>query len=224
MVIATSQKKCLSLLLILISSLAAPVYAGSIRYDFDTLTGWLIHRDCIPGAGLNPAGPWSVIIEDGILKIMDGGCNQGSYTGIYQLESWTDYEVKARIQLKSTKGGVELSVRTQRCAADEGCWAGPLRDGFQGPHYRIWRDSPVKTFQWYDVKIVAEGQKVTYFFDGQKVSEETTNIMSGGLAFITSNCEFWLDYVEIKGVDVFAVQPQDRLATCWATLKSKVES
>lgn len=209
--------RLISILLLLAVGFVTPSYAGTIRYDFDNLSNWLIHRVCVVGAG--GAGPWSVNIEDGIVKIMDGGCNMGSCTGIYQLESWTDYEVKARIQLKSTTGGVELSIRTQRCAGDEGCWGGPLRDGFQGPAYRIWRDSPVKTFQWYDVRIVAEGQKVTYFFDEQKVSEETTNIMSGGVAFITNNSEFWLDYVEIKGADILSVPPQGKLATCWSALR-----
>ena len=214
-----------SILLVLVVGLVTPAYADTLRYDFDHLPPWMIHRLCL---GIGPPGPWFVNVEDGFVKVKDGGCGIGSRTGIYHIEPWTDYEVKTRIQVKRLEpGGVKLFIRAVRwCLGRIGEEPGPCRwdapggeIGFQGNTYRIWRDNPVDTGQWYDVRIVAEGDRVTYFFDGQKVSEETTDITSGGVAFVTEMGEFWLDYLEITGVDILPVQPQGRLVTCWAMLK-----
>lgn len=140
---------------------------------------------------------------------MDGGCGIGSITGIYHTGDWADYEVKGRLQLRSLgPGGVRLYVR-----------ATPLMFYFRGSCYRIRRDNQVDIELWYDVRIVAEGNRVTYFLDGKKVSEETTEEMSGGVAFTAEMSELWLDYVEITGDDILPVQPQGRSATCWAKLK-----
>ncbi|MFC1714001.1 hypothetical protein ACFL6S_10040 [Candidatus Poribacteria bacterium] len=118
------------ILLVLVIGLVAPAYAGTLRYDFDDIPphkissidqrlqidGWKRHREC-GGIGV---GPWSISVEDGFVKVKDEGCGLGSGTGIYRLESWTDYEVKTRIQLRSLgRGlGVELSVRA---APPQGC-------------------------------------------------------------------------------------------------------
>ncbi|MFC1714000.1 hypothetical protein ACFL6S_10035 [Candidatus Poribacteria bacterium] len=66
---------------------------------------------------------------------------------------------------------------------------------------------------------MAEGNRVTFFLDGRKVDQQAAVRMSGGVAFVTEMSEFWLDYVEITGDDILPVQPQGRLATCWAKLK-----
>ena len=229
MVTMTGQGKrsvCASILLVLVVGLVMPIYAGTLRYDFDDrLPGdWKRHRD-FDGVGV--VGPWHVIVEDGFVKIMDGGAGIYSSTGIYRLESWTDYEVKTRIQVRrQSLPGVVLLVRAQRCMPNGGhqCWGGPgvWKDGgpgFQGSAYRIWRDNPLNIGEWYDVRIVAEGDRVTCFLDGQEVSEETTDIMYGGVAFLTEMGEFWLDYVEITGPDILSVQAQGKLVTCWAKLK-----
>ena len=228
MVTMADQRKGLvyaSILLLLVVGLIAPTYAGTLRYDFDDLPphkisgvgqrlriyDWERHRECF-GVGV---GAWFISAEDGFVKIMDEGCGLGSITGIYHTGDWTDYEVRVRIQLRSRHldaGRVRLYVRATP----------PPRAGilyFRGSYYRIWRDNPVDIGVWYDVRIVAEGNRITYFFDGKKVSEETTGEMSGGVAFTAQMSELWLDYVEITGDDVLPVQPQGRLATCWAKLK-----
>lgn len=226
MVTSTGQQKRSAhalILLVLVVGLVVPAYAGTLRYDFDNLGDWNVHRIC--AGGVAPPGPWFVNVENGLLRVKDGGCTFGSATGIYQLESWTDYEIETRIQVRSfpVALGVVLLIRAQWCVVGRECWGGPaggpVGRGFQGSAYRIWRDNPVDTGQWYDVRIVAKGNRVTYFFDGQKVSEETTDITSGGVAFVTEMGEFWLDYVEITGVDILPVQPQGRLVNCWAALK-----
>jgi len=222
MVTMADQKKGLvyaSVLLLLVVGLIAPIYAGTIRYDFDDLPphrissfgqklqidDWERYRVC---AGIG-VGPWSINTEDGFVKIMDGGCGIGSVTGIYHISDWADYEVKARIQLRSLgSGGVRLHIR-----------ATPAMFHFLGSYYRIWHKNPVDIGVWHDVRIVAEGDRITFFLDGQKVGEEATEVMSGGVAFIAEMSEFWLDYVEITGDDILPVQPQGRLATCWAKLK-----
>lgn len=209
-----------SILLVLLVGLVTPAYAGTLWYDFDDLPprkissvdqrlqidDWERHRECF-GIGV---GPWFISVEDGFVKIMDGGCGIGSITGIYHTGDWTDYEVKGRFQLRSLgPGGVRLYVR-----------ATPLRPGmfyFRGNCYRIWSKNPVDIGVWYDVRIVAEGNRVTYFLDGKKVGGETAAEMSGGVAFTAEMSELWLDYIEITGV--LPVQPQGRLATCWAKLK-----
>ena len=215
---------CLSVLLLLVVSLIVPTYAGTLRYDFDDIPpfkisspnqklqidGWERHRECF-GVGV---GAWFISVEDGIVKVRDEGCGLGSITGIYHTVDWTDYELKVRIQLRSRHpdaGGVHLYVRATP----------PPRAGilyFRGSYYRIWRDNPVHIGVWYDVRIVAEGNRIKYFFDGKKVGEETTGEMSGGVAFTAEMSELWLDYVEITD-DILPVQPQGRLATCWAKLK-----
>jgi hypothetical protein len=214
-----------SILLVLVVGLVTPAYADTLRYDFDNLSPWIVHRLCV---GIGPPGPWFVNVEDGVVKVKDGGCGIGSRTGIYHIEPWTDYEVKTRIQVRSLgPGGVKLFIRAVRwCLGRIGEEPGPCRwdapggeIGFQGNTYRIWRDNPVNAGQWYDVRIVAEGDRIRYFLNGRKVSEQAAGRMSGGVAFTTEMSEFWLDYVEITSINTFPVQPQGRLATCWATLK-----
>lgn len=193
-----------SILLALVVSRPMPAYADTLRYDFDKLSPWKRHRLC-GGIGV---GAWSISVEDGFVKVKDGGCGIGSTTGIYHTGDWADYEVKTRIQVLSLgPGGVRLTVRAVKLR--------PNDFGFHGSSYRIWRDNPVDIGKWYDVRIMAEGNKVTYFFDGKKVSEETISRKSGGIAFIAEMSEFWVDYVEIT----LPVQPQGRLITCWAKLK-----
>ena len=194
---------CASILLALVVSCAMPAYAETLRYDFDKLSPWKIHRQC-GGVGVFP---WSVNTEDGFVKVKDESCSIGSRTGIYHTGDWADYEVKTRMQVLSMDGSIELVVRAVKL--------GHADFGFHGSSYRIWRDNPVDTGKWYDVRIVAEGKKVTYFLDGKKVSEETISRKSGGIAFITELSEFWLDYVEV----ILPVQPRGRLITCWAKLK-----
>ena len=242
MATATDQEKRsvhVSILLVLVVGLVAPTYAGTRRDDFDDLPplkilnfpqlnetqigDWKLHRECL---GVGRQGPWFIRVEDSFVKVKDGGCNLGGGTGIYQLESWTDYEVKTRIRVNGFQGpGIVILIRAQRCVPEgvpEGgrfvCWGGPPRHGFQQkPVYRIWRDNPLKRGQWYDVRIVAEGHRITYFLDGRKVNEETTDRMSGGVAFIAELSEFWLDYIEIT--EILSVQPQGKLVTYWAMLK-----
>lgn len=226
MVTMADQKKGLvyaSVLLLLVVGFIAPIYAGTLRYDFDDLPphkisslnqrlqidDWERHRKC---NGLS-VGAWSISVEDGFVKVKDEGCGMGATTGIYRLDLWTDYEVKTRIQLRSLAVDVSLYVR-----------AGPPIMNFPGNSYRIWRKNPVDIGEWYDVRIVAEGNRVTSFLDGQKVDEQVAARISGGVAFVAFMSEFWLDYVEITGDDipvqpVQPVQPQGRLATCWAKLK-----
>ena len=240
MVTMTGQKKHsvqASILLVLVVGLVAPAYAGTLRYDFDDIRphkmpginqrlqidGWKLNRQ-VGGIGV---GAWFISVEDGFVKIMDGGAGIYSSTGIYRFESWTDYEVKTRIQVMSLGAtGVVLLVRAQLCMpqGNHQCWGGPgvWKDGgpgFQGSAYRIWSGDPVDVGRWYDVRIVAEGDRVTCFLDGQEVSEETTDIMHGGVAFLTEQSQVWLDYIEITGDDILPVQPRGRLATCWAKLK-----
>lgn len=214
-----------SILLVLIFGLVVSAYAGTVRYDFDSLSPWIVHRLCV---GIGPPGPWSVKVEDGFVKVEDGGCGMGSRTGIYHIKSWTDYEVRTRIQVKRLgAGGVTLFVRAVPwCLGRLGEEPGPCGDdklgaeiNFHGNSYRIWSGNPLNIGQWYDVRIVAEGNSVTYSIDGQKVSDQTADRASGGVAFVTEMCEFWLDYVEITGVEILPVQPQGRLITCWAKLK-----
>jgi hypothetical protein len=189
------------ILLALLVGIVAPAYAGTIRYDFDMLSPWKIYRQC-NGVG---AGPWSVRVQDGFIKVRDEGCSMGSMTGIHHTGGWADYEVKTRIQLRSLRIGVTLCVRAVKLH--------PADMGFHGSSYRIGK--PMDTGKWYDVRIVAKGNKVTYFFDGKKVKEEKIRIKTGGIAFIAELSEFWLDYVEV----ILPVQPQGRLITCWAELK-----
>ncbi|MFC1714002.1 hypothetical protein ACFL6S_10045 [Candidatus Poribacteria bacterium] len=191
-----------SVLLVLVIGLAAPAYAGTIRYDFDRLSPWRTLRDC---GGISTPGPSSVNVDDGYVKVMDGGCGMGSRTGIHHLSEWADYEVKMRIKVVSLGNGVNLVIRA---TPEKGF-------GFRGNSYRIWRDSPVEIGKWHDVRIEAEGNKARFFIDGKKVSGFTSGIMFGGVALMIEMGEFWLDYVEI----ILPVQPQGRLITCWAKLK-----
>jgi hypothetical protein len=218
-------KRSVHALILMVVGFAAPVYAGTLRFDFDGFEGWRSHRICL---GIGPPGPSSIKIKDGIAKIEDGGCGMGSRTGIYYMKPWTDYEVKTRIQVKHLgPGGITLFVRAVRwCLGRIGEGPGPCPEdrpggefNFQGNSYRIWSGNPLDIGRWYDVRIVAEGDRVTYFINGQKVDEQAAGRTSGGVVFVTEMCEFWLDYVEITGVDILPVQPQGALVTCWAALK-----
>ncbi len=212
----------ISILLALVLCLVSPAYAGTIRHDFDDIRphevqqlsrakkigigNWMVHRIC---DGIGPPGPAFIIFEDGLLKIMDGHCGMVSLTGIYRPESWTDYEVRTRIKVRNF-GNVNLLVRAVQDR---------LGMSFSGNSYRISPVNPVDVRKWYSVRIVAEGDRVTFFLAGKKVSEQAASRASGGVAFVTTGAEFWLDYIEIIGDDILPVEPQGRLITCWAKLK-----
>lgn len=104
--------------------------------------------------------------------------------------------------------------------------------------------------QWYEVKIIVKGLNVAYFFEGQKIKEERIDpegvirikqkpavgpeieevipidpAIKGGVAFIGSQVEFWLDYVEVIGNDIssdgaVAVESKSKLAATWGKMKT----
>lgn len=218
----------------------APVFAGKWREDFDAdLRYWNIHNVC---AGVNRQGERSVTVEDGVAKIRDDSvCSIMASVGLFRLEPWTDYELTAKlkvIRFKYYPGFVTILVRAQRCLpkippAPVACRGGPPNYGFKAEpdHFLLltpanarWNIQAASVIleQWYEVNIIADGPRVTYFLDGQKVKEEhIESVVTGGVVFLSEGVEFWLDEVEVSGDEILDISPTPKLTSTWGKIKAQ---
>lgn len=214
-----------------------PAWAGTLRDDFDTsaFRYWKLHSVCI---GRNAGGERSVKVEGGVAKIKDDSlCSLISSIGLYRLEPWTDYELTAKLKVihfKHDFGAVTILVRAQHCSESpcrDGIPNGGNNIGFKSKPFLLIRPANIQfnmqpaniiLDHWYEVKVIVKRQNATYFFDGQKVKEEDIESATGGVAFLGSHVEFWLDYVEVSGddVDVSDVNPKSKLTTTWGKIKA----
>lgn len=201
--------------------------ASAIRYEFDSdkeIADWEL-------------GPQATAkVKDGMLELtVAGGQNSGIYFGE---ENWTDYHMEVRAR-KIVGPYFHLFVRTQEPAVDfyfmeisynshttslfmfQGGGANEITGGNR-PKRPDSKDT--KGGDAYTIAFEAEGETLRTYIDGKPMVEnqdKTYDKGRPGLGGRDSTVAY--EYVEINGPGIppTAVEPVDKLAITWGTLKSR---
>ena len=201
--------------------------ASAIRYEFDSdkeIADWEL-------------GPQATAkVKDGMLELtVAGGQNSGIYFGE---ENWTDYHMEVRAR-KIVGPYFHLFVRTQEPAVDfyfmeisynshttslfmfQGGGANEITGGDR-PKRPDSKDT--KGGDAYTIAFETEGETLRTYIDGKLMVEnqdKTYDKGRPGLGGRDSTVAY--EYVEINGPGIppTAVEPVDKLAITWGTLKSR---
>ena len=212
----------------------SPALAGTWRDDFgDGLANWRGVNNC-----------WTV--EDGECSGKFLNAPPGNAEWIFTGDTeWTDYTVNCKMKFTGnrTPGGYAgISFRDKGMIGSE--FYAFIIDARSGTA-RSWKNSTdiskvplpfaLSKDTWYELKIIAEGDHFEFYIDGKptgKFVDESNP--SGCVGLVVRNAHAHFDDITISGDDVEdggswepdehpeqAVEPYDRLATTWASVRSE---
>ena len=215
--------------------LAVSAWTGTLRDNFDDgdFSGWQVFQKG------DLSATWSV--KNGELVCTSQDACGWSSTLMIGDESWRDYELQCRFFISqafpancrtSSAGiGVHFDVTTGTDAIAlamlfgniwEATCQGVALDNDDAVQQLV---GPVEQGQWYDMRIVALGNRYKLYMDNKKICEFRARPDQGGVILFAANSEVHFDNVVITGDDIpdknlgLSVEPKAKLATTWATLK-----
>jgi len=209
----------------------ASVWAGTFRDDFEdgNLDGW---RQDFPFAQ-----------EPTLWKIVDGKLECTRFSNISTVlitgdATWKDYTIEYDVTLLEDHGPGDVDV-VLRWRGAAGYLAIYIGDFGGLPAIYVERNlniimqkpfDPLELNKWHHLKVEAKGKNFTFWVNDEKVLEHQDNtIKEGAVGLGLANYTARFDNVEISGPDVpdvtpptwkaRPVQPSDKLAKTWATIK-----
>ena len=180
----------------------------------------------------SPNGSWEV--NGGVYQEVSGG--EPAMHSVIGEDGWTDYVIDAQVRIDTvTWAGIAFRVMSDFeyyvyyfNSPDNKSELWKHNDGAFDARNNI-ADIPavggilIENGTWLDVQVVVEGDLFELWVDGELQSEDTdASYSSGKIGVWTWASTGSFDDVSVTGdgiIDTLAVQPQDKLATAWATLK-----
>ncbi|MBC8233223.1 hypothetical protein H8E77_27055 [bacterium] len=208
--------------------LVASAWAGTFRDNFTNEKDFL--EDMANGVWL---GGGSYTWENGALRSrLPGDLSNLLITGDVD---WEDYAVECRAKITRLPGVVGLVLRAPGPVGK--CYIFGLEESaaFLWADYIPVAEEPFerKRNTWYTLKAVAEGNRLKFYVDGRLMIQKEDNTHPKGCVAIIlmpygKPTEALFDDFMMTGSQVpngghpaFAVEPQNKLATTWATVKKR---
>lgn len=221
-VIRFSRLTLFTLILLLGTAFSMPIFAGTQLWDFEEAhDDWEVAN-----------GNWD--IKDGIYQLEQGGKAEHTLVGE---EAWEDYTVEAKIRMDAgnwaglifrAQSDMEYYVyylnvqnnKSELWKHSKGAWDTRVA---VNSNIAAAGDVVIENEEWYDVKVIVEGDTFQLHINGELQSEESEGTYNTGMIGVwgwETGASF--DDVTITGDNVkhtLAVDPTQKLATAWARLK-----
>jgi len=159
--------------------------------DFDTDDGYWQEE--------NNTSNWS--FENGVYTVK---ATEGEYSYLHVYEPNAEFTAKVKFTGQSKDSDIALMLR--QCSAEawvkagydfnEGVWYIDSREGYDFYTLRLVSvKADVKPDTWYEVKLIADGEKVSLYVDGKLIGESdgATHDSPGKIAFYVENITAYFD-------------------------------